>query len=127
MKKSLTLGLIALVAVTSLYGRISTISAKVDFPFSVAGTVLPAGVYNFTLNESGAAFRVQGEGTNGAQAMLITRLAGEIHSTPIDSHLVFDKVGDSYFLSEIWIYGEDGYLVLATQSVHTHKLIDVKN
>jgi hypothetical protein len=128
-KIMLTAGFIALVAVMSGYGQVSgrpSVIAKIDFPFTVGRTVLPAGQYEFVRDDTALVFKVQGEGKNVAVAPIITRLAGEMHTTPQDSHVVFDVVGDAHLLSEIWIPGEDGYLLLATKGPHTHKVINVK-
>jgi hypothetical protein len=39
---------------------------------------------------------------------------------------VLDVVGDTDSLSEIWIPGDDGYLMPATKEKHGHKVIIVK-
>jgi len=125
-KIMLTVSLIALLAVASGYGQQSTLKAKIDFPFTVEGKVLPAGQYDFVLEGMSAVFRVTDGDKNSVLAPFITRLAAEMHATPQDAHLVFDKVGDTYLLSEIWIPGEDGYLLLATKGPHTHKVINIQ-
>ena len=56
----------------------------------------------------------------------MTRLSGEIHTTPQDAHLVFDKVGDTYLLSELWIPGKDGYLPQITKGAHEHIVLNIK-
>jgi hypothetical protein len=126
-KIMLTMSLFALLVVTSGYGQQSlTVKAKIEFPFTVEGKVLPAGQYEFVRDNLAATFRVQGEGKIGALATILTRLAGEMHTTPQDAHLVFDKVGDTYLLSEIWFPTEDGYLLLATKGKHAHKVISIQ-
>jgi hypothetical protein len=128
-KIMLTAGLIALLAVMSGYGQQSgqpSLKAKIDFPFTVEGQVLPAGQYEFVRDNKALVFRVQGEGKNYTLAPILTRIAGEMHTTPQDAHLVFDVVGDTHLLSEIWIPAEDGYLMLATKGQHGHKVINVK-
>ncbi len=125
-KMLLALGLVAVLAVTSGYGRQTTTSslkAQIDFPFTVEGKILPPGPYKFVRDTLSTVFRVQGEGKNGVLAPILTRVAGEMRTTPQDACLVFDVVGDTYLLSEIWIPGEDGYLVLATKGQHMHKVI----
>jgi hypothetical protein len=124
-KIMVTMALMALLAVASAYGQPSSIKVKIDFPFTVAGKALPAGQYEFVRDNTALTFRVQGEGKIGALASVLTRLAGEMHTTPQDAHLVFDVVGNTYLLSEIWIPAEDGYLLLATKGQHTHKVINV--
>ena len=32
----------------------------------------------------------------------------------------FDRVGDAYFISEVWIPGRDGFLLSGTMVPHTH-------
>jgi hypothetical protein len=50
---------------------------------------------------------------------VITRLAA---LSVDEAKLVFDKVGNSNVLSEIWVAGEDGYLVHITKGAHTHQV-----
>ena len=124
-KIMLTVGLIALLAVTSGYGQQWQLKAKMDFPFTVGSTVLPAGEYEFVRDNLATIFRVTDGDKNSALAPIITRLAGAKHTTPQDAHLVFDVVGETHFLSEIWIPGEDGYLVQSTKGKHEHKVINI--
>ena len=126
-KIMLVVGLVALLAAVSGYGQQGgIIKAKIDFPFKVEGKVLPAGEYAFTRDAQAMTFRVQGQGKEGAIAPILTRMAWEMHTTVQDSHLTFDVVGDTYSLSEIWIPGEDGYLIQMTKGPHTHKVVNVK-
>ncbi len=126
VKILVTAGIFGLLAVMAAYGQHLPITAKIDFPFTVEGKALPAGQYEFVREAQGEAFRVQGEGKNAAMATIMTRLAGDMHTTPLDAHLVFDVVGGTYLLSEIWLTGEDGYMVLATKAKHEHKVMNVK-
>ncbi|HMA54320.1 MAG TPA: hypothetical protein VKT17_07645 [Acidobacteriota bacterium] len=124
-KIMLVVGLVVLFAAVSGYGQ-GIIKAKIDFSFKVEGKVLPPGEYEFTRDAQATTFRVQGQGKEGALAPILTRMAAEIHTTAQDSHLTFDVVGDTYLLSEIWIPGEDGYLIQMTKGPHTHKVINIK-
>lgn len=128
MKTRITvlLGLSLLLVATYAYGQLSVTKASIDFPFTVEGKALPAGQYEFTQTDDGIAVRVQGEGTHGALAMIITRLGGEMHEKKLASYVVFDKVGEIYTLSEIWFPGEDGYLMATTKVKHTHKTVHMK-
>jgi hypothetical protein len=128
-KIMLALSLILLAAVTIGYGQPvhkSSIKVKIDFPFTVNGKALPAGVYEFVREERMEVFRVAGEGDSNTLAPILTRIAGEMHATPQDAHLVFDVIGDTNFLSEIWIPGDDGYVMLAPKDKHGHRVINVK-
>ena len=128
-KLVLVVGLVALLTAVSGYARQtqpSVIKAQVDFPFIVEGKTLPAGTYEFSRPDLSSDFRVTGPDHKGVLAPIMTRLSGEMHTTPQDSHLVFDKVGEICYLSEIWIPGEDGYLLFAAKGIHTHKVLNVK-
>jgi len=56
--------------------------------------------------------------------LLKTRLAGGLYTTPKDAHVVFDKIGNAYVLSELWLPGEDGLLLHVTKEKHEHKVIN---
>ena len=56
---------------------------------------------------------------------VLTRLAAGIHTTKQDAHVVFDKVGDKYTLSEIWIPGIDGFVLNMIKETHEHKILNV--
>jgi hypothetical protein len=89
-KMMLVVGLVALFAVVSGYGQQNILKAKIDFPFKVEGKVLPPGEYVFTRDAQAMAFRVQGQGKEGAFAPIMSRMAAEIHTTAQDSHLTFE-------------------------------------
>lgn len=123
-KLLVVLGLIVFLGAMSGYAQQSAIKAKIDFAFTVEGKALPAGQYEFLKDaEEPTVFQVRGAGNNFALATIITRLSGEMHAVPQVPHLVFDMVGDTYALAEVWIPGEDGYAVLVTKAPHTHKVV----
>ncbi len=126
MKTKVTLGLMLLLAAAIAYGVPFTVKANIDFPFTVENKMLDAGEYTFTRDDAGTFFRVEGMDNKGVLAPIITRLSAANQAKPVTAHLVFDKVGETYLLSEIWIAGEDGYLVLATKGEHMHKVVKVK-
>ncbi len=128
-KFMLALALVALVAAgAGIAGQspAKMIKAKIDFAFNVGGKVLPMGEYEFVLSGDNQVVRVQGQGKDAAMVTIITRLGGAMHTTPEDAHLVFDVVGTNYYLSEVWVPGEDGFLVHAAKGAHTHKVINIK-
>lgn len=128
MKKRILvlLGVMLLLSAAVAYGQPIEVKAPVDFAFTVEGKVLPAGQYVFTRTDDGTAFRVQGvgkEAKDGALALIITRLAGEMRDLKKGAYLVFDNAGDTSVLSEIWFPGEDGYLVGVMKGKHMHKMV----
>jgi hypothetical protein len=120
------LGMSLLLAAVSMYGDQVSIKATIEFPFMVHGKTLPAGQYEFKKLEDGMAFRVQGEGKSVATAGIITRLSGEMRAEGQSAYVVFDVVGNASTLSEIWLPGEDGYMVSATKAKHTHTAVRMK-
>jgi|WetSurMetagenome_2_1015567.scaffolds.fasta_scaffold66612_3 hypothetical protein len=116
-------GTLALLAASAVYAQ--TLSVDVPFGFTAAGTQFPSGHYQFTPASGNRSVRIDGPENHKAIAQVLTRLAGAIHTTPKDAHVVFDKVETQYFLSEIWIPQQDGYDMYNTKAKHEHKVIDV--
>ena len=125
-KTLMTLTLSILLIAPSAYAqRSASVTAKVPFAFNVAEKVLPAGEYKFSQSPGAAAITVRSsDGKEAAMALILTRMAAGIHTTAQDSHVVFDKVGNSYFLSEIWVSGMDGYVLNVTKEMHEHAIVD---
>lgn len=127
-KFSLTLAAIALLAVMAVSVQAAQVfRVNVPFQFIVKERVLPAGQYDFMPNDNDQAIEIIPVTKGGSPAVttVVTRLCGEIHTTPKDSHIVFDKIGDTYFLSELWTAGNDGYLLRVTKEKHQHRSITV--
>jgi hypothetical protein len=126
MKMMLSATLVILMAVTFGYGQPPSLKANIDFPFTVEGKVLPAGQYDFARDETATAFRVTEGGKTSFFIPVITRIAGPRNEIQQNAYVVFDVVGGKTFLSEIWIPGDDGYLMSTTKEKHEHKTVTVK-
>jgi len=102
------------------------VSAKIPFEFTAAGKVFPAGQYNFSYNSVQRYVIVRGvDKESEARVILVTMLARGMHTTPSDAHVVFDKIGNNRFLSELWIPGLDGLDLLSTKEKHEHEIVNV--
>jgi hypothetical protein len=103
------------------------IQATIPFQLTVGKAVLPAGQYDFIPSDDLKSIRVISlKKGPSAEILVITRIDGEIHTTPNDAHIVFDVVGDTHIFSELWIPAlGDGFLVHATPGKHTHKMVTV--
>jgi hypothetical protein len=91
----------------------------IPFPFTVQGRTVSAGVYDFE-ELSSDVIRISSptSPTTTFELPVIERLsAGRDQS---DSRVVFDKVGGTPVLSEIWIAEHDGYVVCATKDAPSH-------
>ena len=111
---------------------------KVAFDFTVNGQVLKAGDYTvvpdaeesngLTLYELSTDRRLLG--TDGSQFRIdlqaITRLARQHMDDAPRASFVFDNVGGQRTLTEIWLPGQDGYLVDSTKAEHEHEVLEVK-
>ncbi len=106
-------------AVTSALAQGPSLKAKIDFPFSVGTKTYPAGTYTFIKEDPANVFRMTGEKME-AVAPVLTRIASMM---PNMDAVVFDVVGDKYILAEIWIPGDDGYVVAMTKVKHEHKVV----
>jgi hypothetical protein len=128
MKTNITkIGLVILLVATFGLAQLEhKISAKIPYEFTAAGKLLPAGQYDFIYDAGSRQVTIRGtEKGSGVMMPIITLLAGAIHTTPNDSHVVFDKIGSKYMLSEIWIPRIDGISLLSTKEMHEHAIVNV--
>jgi len=108
-------------AVTSALAQGPSLRATIDFQFTVGTKMFPPGTYTFIKEDPADVFRVTGD-KHEAVAPVLTRVASMM---PTLDAVVFDVVGDKYVLAEIWIPGDDGYVVATTKAKHTHKIVKV--
>jgi hypothetical protein len=88
------------------------IKANIPFSFVVRDKTLPAGDYLIKRTDDGADATTVLELTSADkgrhESIVFETNPVEVGTPPKESDLVFDKVGDTYFLSEIWAAGEYG-------------------
>jgi hypothetical protein len=132
MKKAalLTAAVLSILAWTSSAAIAQTTAlrsavVKVDFSFVVNGGDLPAGAYLFQIENDQLLVRSQAGPGKGATAPILTRLGR--HDKDAEPEIVFDKVGGKYLLSEVWLAGEDGNLLLSTKEQHDHRILGGSN
>ncbi len=96
---------------------------NIGFPFIAQGKTMPAGEYELQVNGDETAFTLTAEPKGkGEFVSVVTRLAAP-EPPGNDTHITFDKVGTTYYLSEVWLPGADGYLVYAAKEKHTHTIV----
>jgi len=78
--------------------------ANVPFDFKIGETWMTAGEHTVTFIQPGA---VSIRREDGSGACLAVTMAVQKNVTPDEGKLVFNKYGDSYFLSQIWSPGYD--------------------
>jgi hypothetical protein len=97
---------------------------NIPFKFTVNHKVMMPGKYEITVTDA-AVISVMPERGQAVFVPAITRLAQ--HEKPItDAMVVFDKLEDQYILSELWLPGEDGFLVTDTKQPHQHHMLKGK-
>lgn len=102
-----------------------TVVANIPFSFMAGGKTLPAGEYQFAEGSLGKEMAIRGENLKAdVFAPVITRL-GERPGD--EAEVVFDKVGDNYYLSELHVPGMDGYLFQGAPGKHVHVRVKAKS
>lgn len=120
---------VALVVAAMLVGVVSqvwaqdAITAKIPFAFVTMDRTQPAGTYEFRLTDRDEAVEFTGPDHNGGILGVMTRLGVPDFTSSQPGRVVFDKVGETYYLSEIWLPGAEGFLVHAERSKHSHTTV----
>jgi len=101
-------------------------TVTVAFPFVVGGKTLPAGRYTIEQpTRELLIFQEEKAKAPRVEAPVITRLAAP--ATPITApKLIFDKVANTYYLSEVWFRGADGFLLYGAKEAHTHSSVNTE-
>ena len=94
-----------------------TIEADVPFSFTVRETTLPAGKYILQRISKVEPLVLEIRDARGRAAVTFEAENAQANQIPRDAELVFDKVGDQYFLSQIWSSDSDlGYQLPKTRA-----------
>jgi hypothetical protein len=124
MRKWLGVFAVALAAtitagVSAAYAQ-GAVTSDVPFAFKLGNKTFEPGKYTFRPDDQDAVITITSPKGASSPAIVETRLA-EPDPSLGDGRLVFDKVGDVYYLSELWVPGaEDGFLLHITKGPHTH-------
>jgi len=94
--------------VSGAYAQMEThIIANIPFAFIAGTKTFPAGEYTIdrpSINEPGL---ILIRGVDNKQALFLNVENVQARKTPEKTELVFNEIGDKYFLSKIWVTGED--------------------
>ena len=121
------LGLCTLMAVSVIYAQLPgqrALSGSIPFEFTLGKKNLPAGTYKFVLSPTPSGFPLLTVSSSGEGKMMVpvlTTLGGGFDFG--DARLVFDTVGSSHVLSEVWMSGQDGLLIQSSSKEHTHQTV----
>jgi hypothetical protein len=105
---------------------------KVPFKFESGGKKFPAGDYVVAKTREGEVTFKQ-VATSKETAVPFTEKLNPADATPAEPRLVFDEVGNFepsyteyftvYVLAEVWLSGQDGYLVHTTKGAHKNQVV----
>src|SRR5512139_1407071 len=96
---------------------------KIPFDFVANGKAFTAGQYSLGANLAGEILTLQPLGLKGTSAFLPVEARLGERKQLSEPELIFDKVNGKLYLSELFVPGEDGYLVLSTTVKHTHEAV----
>jgi len=82
-----------------------TIVADIPFGFMVRDTTLPAGEYTIKRIDSTSPGVMEMRSADGHEALVFLAGTALANKTPDQTELVFDRIGDQYFLTEIFEIG----------------------
>lgn len=94
-----------------------SIETTIPFAFIVKDTTLPAGKYILRRVDPNDPGILEISNARNRTTVLFEAQNTQANRTPRDAELVFDKVGDQYFLAQVWTSGsEDGYQLPETKA-----------
>lgn len=96
---------VVLLAVGSLSAQISgAVKADIPFDFTAGNINLPAGEYQVSRMPNTGTLLIRCDGTQG---MFVQSSAAQASGRTGSSKLIFHRYGDRYFLSQVWVQGQD--------------------
>ena len=110
-KLFLALCLVSLGATLSANAQIRSdaqIRANIPYSFVVNNTTLPAGGYVITVVDPYASDLLEIRSANGKTAVLFDTESVAVPGLAPHTELVLDKIGDTYFLSKVFLEGDEG-------------------
>lgn len=121
MKKQLV-AVLAIVVFAGLVGVVAQqatrVVMEVPFSFIAAGKTFPPGTYQFNPGKVPNEIVIRNNKTSESVIVPVsTRLSPKPEDAPV---IVFDKVGNDHYFSELYLPGVDGYAVQGYKGEHTH-------
>lgn len=114
--------MIACVIGSSVATAAQVMTANIPFKFLAGGKVHDPGKYELTIPDDEATLTLVPAKGASSLVPVLTRLAEPVPS-PSSARLVFDKIGDTYYLSEAWMPGFDGFATHMTKAKHVHEAV----
>jgi hypothetical protein len=114
---------LALAAVLGVaIAQAAPVSVNIGFAFVAGSKSMPAGKYQIDIKGANGPIVIRGDAKDSEAILSVMTRLGR-HDNDQEPELVFDRIGTAVHLSEIWLPGEDGYLLLGTQEKHDHVVV----
>jgi hypothetical protein len=125
-KTALTLvGALSLLLVAgSAFAQSNEVRANVPFDFVVNKTTMPAGTYQIVNGGTLGSETIAIRGMNIKASKLVTTSREESSKPSAKTKLVFHRLGDRYFLSQIWVEGSDSVRQLPKSQLESEVAMD---
>jgi hypothetical protein len=120
----MSLCLLVLLPASAAFGQ-KRIRAEIPFDFYVSGKQLPAGTYRFIRADDNKSVRIIGLNNMSALTMAQPRMYSPASSKLQYARVDFRKIGDQFYLSEVWISGAAGFELPKTAGAKEGQLIRV--
>lgn len=104
---SIVFSLFVLLASASAFAQDDRVKANIPFDFIAGKKTLPAGEYTIERGVPDQRDLLLIHSADRQHAVFLLAEDTVARETPKETDLVFNKVGDEYFLSEVWMAGED--------------------
>jgi len=101
------------------------VTAEIGFPFVAGGKEMAAGKYTVETTTPTGPVLLRGPGATSGLMPVITTLGR--HDLDQGAEFVFDKIDGKMVLSEVWMPGKDGFLLVATKVPHEHAVVGGSN
>lgn len=103
-----TMSFLMTLAAGSLNAQAQTAEkVQIPFDFSAGSTKLPAGVYTVNRITNASACLVLRNINGRAAAIILTQESLHDNAQPSLARMVFNRYGDVYFLSQVWLSSRD--------------------
>lgn len=90
-----------------VYAQDPDLEANIPFKFMVGGTRLPAGQYMIKRVDDADPNELEMRSADDHVSVIFLTETAQTNQTPNKSELVFDRIGDRYFLRQIWSEGDN--------------------
>jgi hypothetical protein len=118
------MGLLSLLSVMPLAAQIDNgVDFTTSFPFYAGDTKLPAGQYKVTQPDANDDLLLV-EGINGAHSVFVQFEPTHSAQPHRQSDITFQKIGDTDYLSRVWIEGQNYGIKIAPSKVETEAAAD---